>query len=66
VKCWECDIEPEETYQVQVRDRAEPVATFVRWPAMTDHVHADRPPTPEQLAEQGRIALLHIQEQWTA
>jgi hypothetical protein len=66
IRCWACGVEPEETYEVQSMEQADAIATVIRWPASTDHEHADRQPTPEELDAAGRVSLLKIQEEWTA
>lgn len=63
--CWQCGIEPDETYEVTAMDRDGAVAIVARWPAATDHEHVDSPPTPTDLAESGDVALLNIWAEWT-
>lgn len=65
MRCWSCGTEPEDTYKVESMENSHAVATIVRWPDATDHLHAERPPTPEELAEAGAQARLRIEEQWT-
>jgi hypothetical protein len=51
-------------YEVYVIEGAAPAATHVRWP-VGDHVHAERPPSAEELEHAGRASLLRIHQEWT-
>lgn len=64
--CWSCGVEPEEVYEVVSMEHQGAVCRIARWPVATDHVHNDRPPSPEELSEAGRVALARITGEWLA
>ena len=65
MKCWQCGAEPEEVYEVVSMETQQPVRVVARWPT-GDHEHAERPPTPEELAAAGSVALARITGEWSA
>jgi hypothetical protein len=59
VRCWICGAEPAHLIDVTTFGDIEP-QYIPRWPAPTDHAHAERPPTPGELEQAGHEALLRI------
>jgi hypothetical protein len=57
MKCWQCGVEPESVHETTTLDDPEPTFIAGRWPAATDHEHAHRPPTPEELESSGAALL---------
>jgi len=61
VRCWQCGVEPMETFEVSTFTDAQPRYIPGRWPAAEDgHPHAAQPPTPGQLEHAGHEALMRI------
>jgi hypothetical protein len=52
MNCWACGVEPESVYEITSFGDAEP-RHLAHWPAATDHEHAERPPSPEELERSG-------------
>lgn len=61
LRCWQCGVEPEGVAEVTTLGQAEPQYVPTHWPA-SDHAHALRPPTPEELVEDGHRSLRRILE----
>ncbi len=62
MRCWQCGVEPLETFDVSTMESAQPVEIAGRWPA-GDHEHAERPPTTAELEQAGHVALQRIRHQ---
>lgn len=60
VTCWQCGVEPLETYDITTFGETQPRYIAGRWPA-GDHMHAADKPTPGQLEQAGHEALMRIQ-----
>jgi hypothetical protein len=56
-RCWQCGVAPQDL--IEVRQFGGRTSFIPNWPP-GDHRHAEEPPTPEQLLEQGAAALLRI------
>jgi hypothetical protein len=65
MKCWQCGVEPFETFDI--RTFGDPDAVYIAgsWPPATDHEHAERPPTPAELAAGGDAALARVLTEWS-
>lgn len=62
VRCWLCGASPDVFVAVKSMDSPDHVVV-VRWPVGDrEHEHAERPPTPAELADQGHQALRRIME----
>jgi hypothetical protein len=59
MRCWQCGVEPLETYEITTLNDAQPRYVPGRWPP-GDHAHAEQPPTPGQLEQAGHEALMRI------
>jgi hypothetical protein len=57
MRCWQCGVEPESVHEITTLSDPERKFMAGRWPPATDHEHAHRPPTPEEL-ERAADALL--------
>jgi hypothetical protein len=51
MKCYWCDVEPDEVFDICSAESALPVRQIAHWPA-GDHTHAEAPPTADELADQ--------------
>jgi hypothetical protein len=61
--CWRCGVEPVDT--AEIHSGSGLVRTLpAEWPP-GDHAHAVSPPTPDQLANEGRRILDRITQEWT-
>jgi hypothetical protein len=58
MQCWWCGVEPDDV--MEVRTLSGPVRTIPQWPAGSDHVHAERAPTADGLADAGHDSLARI------
>jgi len=59
IRCWQCGVEPHETFDVSTMESATVTEIAGRWPS-GDHEHAQRPPTPAELEQAGHQALIRI------
>jgi hypothetical protein len=48
--CWQCGVQPDETYDLYADGHAEPVRWVYEWP-IGDHPHAVDPPSPGELTD---------------
>lgn len=51
MRCWQCDVEPDEVHEVVSAESAEPIRRIPGWPA-GDHPHAEKPPTGDELLDE--------------
>jgi hypothetical protein len=59
MRCWQCGVEPLETFDVGTLDSPTVREIPGRWPP-GDHEHAERPPTAAELERAGHNALMRI------
>lgn len=59
MRCWWCGVEPDELYEITKLGDPEP-RYLPNWPPATDHEHAERQPTPEQMQQAGHETLMRI------
>lgn len=60
LRCWQCGIEPDDV--LVVRRLCGEVDHIPHWPTGADHTHAARPPTPDELAAAGGVALDNVRQ----
>lgn len=61
VRCWWCGTEPYSLIAVPRSAQSGPQRYRAgEWPSAGDHQHAERPPTPGQIEQAGREALMRI------
>lgn len=60
MRCWWCGVEPIALHDITTFGDPAP-RHLPRWPAATDHEHAEREPTPGQLEQAGHETLMRIQ-----
>lgn len=63
MRCWQCGVEPLDVIEVTTLSQAKPEYVPGRWPP-GDHPHALRPPTPQELVDDGHQRLRRILEDW--
>lgn len=51
MRCWWCGAEPDGLVDVMVMESAQPIRQIPIWP-QGDHIHAEKPPTPNDLLQQ--------------
>jgi hypothetical protein len=56
MQCWVCGVEPDSVHEITSFGDIEP-RYLAHWPPSTDHDHAERQPTPEELENAGWEAL---------